>query len=140
MIKTLGKTFIDGVQFTTDPAISREWPPRRSRLQGIGGSSTQQDFGRFAKDMRLTLSSSSPSGGKNYVNRAFKAAIDAKMLTRLQSFSYVDYTGTEATVVIADFVPVATFIKDGVGVLYEYTMVLDVVALAKLDFVAYTGA
>src|SRR5512144_311072 len=113
----MGKVFIDGTQFTTDPTITRSWPPRRSRLMGISGSTTQQDFGRFAKDLRLTLNS-----GENYVNQAFVAAIEAKMQTRLAVYAYSDYQGLQADVVIVDFVPEPTFIKDGKGVLFKYTM------------------
>ena len=85
--------------------------------------------------MRLTLSS-----GDNYANQAFVAAIEAKMQTRLAVYSYSDYQGLEADVVIVDFVPEPTFIKDGPGVLFRYTMTLDVVAIAYLNFSAYTGA
>lgn len=135
MIRTFGKVFLNGSQFTTDPKIQRDWKPRRSRLRGIVGSTTQQDFGRFAKDMRLTLTS-----GGNFMNQSLKSTIEGLMLTRKQSYSYSDYTGLEATVVIVDFDAVPTFIKDGRGVLFEYTLTLDVVALAKLDFETYSGS
>lgn len=142
MIATIGKTFLDGGQFTTDPSIDRDWPPRRSRMRGIGGSTTQHDFGRFARDMRLTLSSqaAAPASNANYINHAFKIAIESKMLSRLQVFSYSDYTGIEGTVIIRDFVPRATFIRDGIGVLWEYTLILDVMTLTKLDFETYSGS
>lgn len=135
MIKTLGKVFLDGLQFTTDPQITRTWPPRRSKLMGIGGSVTQQDFGRFAKDMRLTLNSQN-----NYVNQAFVAAIEQRMLVRLSAYPYTDYQGIDADVVIVDFQPTPTFIKDGLGVLFTYTLILDVITLRKLNFATYTGA
>lgn len=135
MIRTMGKVFLDGVRFTTDPQISRAWPPRRSKLMGIGGSTTQQDFGRFAKDLRLTLTSQN-----NYVNQAFVQAIEQRMLVRLAAYPYIDYTGIEADVVIVDFVPQPTFIKDGQGVLFTYSMTLDVLTLRKLNFATYTGA
>jgi hypothetical protein len=135
MIRTFGKAYLNNNQFTTDPTIRREWPPRRSRLRGIMGSTTQQDFGRWAKDMRLTLTSSG-----NFMNQSLKATIEGLMLTRKQSYSYRDYTGLEGTVVIVDFDAIPTFIKDGRGVLFEYTLILDVVTLAKLDFETYTGS
>lgn len=135
MIKTIGKVFLNGRQFTTDPRIARTWPPRRSRLFGIGGSTTQQDFGRFAKDMRLALTSNG-----NFMNAALKSYIEGLMLTRRASYSYTDYTGIDADVVIVDFVPQATFIRDGVTVLYEYSLTLDVVVLRQLDFAPYTGS
>jgi hypothetical protein len=135
VIATIGKVYIDGKQFTTDPKIAREWKPRRSRLRGIMGSVTQQDFGRWAKDMRLTLTSNG-----NFINQAFKVYVESLMLLRKQVYTYADYTGLEGTVVIVDFTPTPTFIKDGAGVLFEYTMVLDVVTLTKLDFSTYTGS
>src|SRR5689334_21984664 len=103
MIRTMGKVFLGGVQFTTDPRITRSWPPRRSRLLGIRGSTTQQDFGRFAKDLRLTLAS-----GENYCNQAFKNAVDVLMQTRLAAYAYTDYQGIDADVVIVDFDAVPT--------------------------------
>jgi hypothetical protein len=127
--------FLNDVQFTTDPKIQRDWKPRRSRLRGIMGSTTQQDFGRWAKDMRLTLTS-----GGNFMNQSLKSAIEGMMLTRKQSYSYRDYTGLEGTVIIVDFDAVPTFIKDGRGVLFEYTLTLDVMALSKLDFETYSGS
>lgn len=135
MIKTLGKTFLNGAQFTTDPRIQRQWAPRRSRLAGIEGSTTQQDFGRFARDMRLTLTSNG-----NFMNRSLKAQIESLMFERLGSYTYSDYQGIEGDVLIVDFDAVPTFIKDGVGVLFEYTLVLDMLRLRTLDFVDYTGA
>lgn len=134
MIRTFGKVFLNSTQFTTDPKIQREWKPRRARLAGIMGSTTQQDFGRFAKDMRLTLTS-----GENYINQAFKAYVDGLMNVRRASYAYRDYTGIEGTVVIVNFDPQPTFIKDGAGVLFTYTLVLDIKTLTKLDFASYTG-
>lgn len=130
----MGKIYLDSVQFTTDPRITRQWPPRRSRLPGIMGSTTQQDFGRWAKDLRLQLASQG-----NFVNQSFKSAIEDRMLIRRQAYSYTDYQGIDADVVIVTFDPVPTFIKDGLGVLFEYTLVLDVVTLRKLDFKTYSG-
>jgi hypothetical protein len=135
MIKTIGKVFLDSKQFTTDPRISRNWPPRRSRLLGIMGSTTQQDFGRFAKDIRLTLTSNG-----NFMNQKLKSDIEGLMLVRKASYAYKDYTGMEGTVVIVDFTPTPTFIKDGQGVLFEYQLVLDIVTLTKLDFTTYSGS
>ena len=134
MIRTMGKVFLDSRQFTTDPKIQREWKPRRSRLLGIMGSTTQQDFGRFAKDMRLTLTS-----GGNFINQAFKAYVDGLMTVRRATYAYRDYTGAEGTVVIVDFDAQPTFIRDGSGVLFEYTLVLDIATLTKLDFAIYNG-
>lgn len=135
MIRTFGKVYLNDYRFTSDPQIQRSWPPRRSRLKGIMGSTTQQDFGRFAKDMRLTLTSNG-----NFMNQSLKAQIDGLMQTRKATYSYKDYTGTEGTVVIVDFDARPTFIKDGRGVLFEYSLVLDIVTLTKLDFATYTGS
>lgn len=135
MIRTFGKVFLNGTQFTTDPHVQRSWPTRRSRLLGVGGSVTQQDFGRFAKDMRLTLTSDG-----NFVNQSFKNFIEGLQLVRRAAYSYTDYQGLDADVVIVDFVATPTFYRDGRGVLYEYSLVLDVVALRKIDFLAYTGS
>jgi len=135
MIHTMGKVFLNSTQFTTDPKIRRAWPPRRTRLLGIEGSTTQQSFGRFAKDMRLTLTSDG-----NFINQAFKDTIEGLMINRLAVYAYKDYQGLEGNVVIVDFDTVPTFIRDGQGVLYEYTLVLDVVSLTKLDFATYGGS
>jgi hypothetical protein len=135
MIRTFGKVFLNGVQFTTDPKIKRTWPSRRSRLLGIGGSVTQQDFGLFAKDMRLTLTSDG-----NYINQSFKNQVDVLRAVRRATYTYSDYHGVVGTVVIVDFDATPTFIGDGKGVLFEYTMTLDIVTLTQLDFAAYTGS
>lgn len=134
----IGKVFLDGGQFTTDPRIRREWNPRRRRLLGIAGSATQQDWGRFAGDMRLTLES-----GGNFINHDFKAFLDGRLLVRNAKYTYTDYQGLDADVVVVNFIPVATFYRDtsvdSRGCLWEYTLLLDVVKLRKLDFQAYTG-
>lgn len=135
MIPAIGKVYLNGERFTTDPKIARDWPPRRSRLLGLDGSVTQQDFGRHAKDVRLTLTS-----GGNYMNASLKAAIETMMISRGADYSYTDYTGLEGRVVIVSFVPEPTFIRDGARVLYEYTLVLDVVQLDKLDGTEYQGS
>jgi len=135
MIKTLGKVYLNNTQFTSDPKVARGWQPRRARLLGIQGATTQQDWGRWAKDMRLTLTSDG-----NWINRSFKSYVDGLMLTRRQSYPYRDYTGLEGTVVIVSFDPRPTFIRDGLGVLYEYTMVLDLMSVTKLEFSTYTGS
>jgi hypothetical protein len=129
-----GGDFPAVARFTTDPKISRAWPPRRSRLLGIGGSTTQQDFGRFAADLRLTLASE-----QNWITAEFRAYLDGLLGARNATYDYADYQGVVATVVIADFEPKPTFVRDGRTVLYEYSLVLDVVTLSVLDFAAYTG-
>jgi hypothetical protein len=135
-LKVLGKVYLDGNQFTTDPNIARSWPPRRSRLLGIGGSTTQQDFGRFAKDLRLTLT----SHDLNFMNQDLVKTIEELMYVRRETYTYTDFEGIEGTVVIVDFNATPTYYKDGEGVLFEYQLVLDIVTLTKLNFVAYTGS
>jgi hypothetical protein len=145
-LRRLGKTWLGTFvpettsQFPTDPHIQRNWPPRRSRLSGIQGSTTQQDFGRWASDLRLTLVSQG-----NYIDHDFKIYLDNLMNSRLQVYAYEDYQGITATVVIVDFSPTPTFLgdassdRDGGGILWEYTLVLDVITMTKLDFAAYGG-
>lgn len=135
MIKILGKVFIDGERFTTDPHIKRTWPSRQTVLSGIGGSSTVQDFDRWAKDKRLILTSEG-----NFINQSFKAVLDGLAAVRGSVYTYTDYQGIEATVKILSFDAQPTFIRDGDGVLYEYQMELKVMTLTKLDFTAYTGS
>jgi hypothetical protein len=143
MITTRGKVFIGtrgpydfpaAAQFTTDPKIEREWPPRLSVLKGIAGAVKIQDFDLWAADMRLTLTSDG-----NYINQAFKAYLDGLRAVKNALYDYKDYTGIEATVKILDFKPKPTFIKDGKGVLWEYQLTLQVSVLSVLDFAAYSG-
>jgi hypothetical protein len=134
-LATLGKVYLDENRFTSDPNIVRSWPPRRSRLLGIGGSTTQQDFGRFAKDLRLTLTSHE----LNLMNQSLVKTIEELMYVRRATYVYEDFEGIEGTVVIVDFDARPTYYKDGDGVLFDYQLVLDVVALTKLNFATYTG-
>lgn len=145
MIPTRGKVwlgtkyageFLPEARFTNDPKITRPWPQRRSKFPGVGGSVTHQDFGRFAKDKTLVLA----SGEANWINYAFKAYLDGLVAVRGASYDYKDYTGLEAVVVIVDFDPTPTFIRDGLGVLYGFTMELSVVEITVMDFAEYTGA
>lgn len=138
----LGKTFLgtksDGAfptaaRFDTDPRINREWPIRRNRFENVGGEVTHQDFGRWAVDLVLQLDSQS-----NYIGREFKAYLDTKAGIRGASYDYKDYQGLEAEVVILDWKPKPTFIADGIGVLWEYQLTLQVIEMSVLDFAAYT--
>lgn len=134
-LKTLGKVFLNGIQFTNDPKIKRSWASRQSVFSGLSGASTVQDFGRFAKDKILTLSSDG-----NYINAATKRAIDALAGSRGPTYDYSDYTGTTGTVKILSFEATPTFIRDGGLVLYEYELSLKIMTLSLLDGVAYTGS
>lgn len=135
MLKTLGKVFIDGVQLTNDPEITRNWPSRQSTFPGLEGASTVQDFGRFAKDKILTLDSKD-----NYINASVKAALDGLAATRGGVNAYTDFTGLEATVKIMAYDAQPTFIRDGGLVLYRFTMTLKIMGITKMDGVAYTGS
>jgi hypothetical protein len=134
-LKTLGKVFLNGNQFTNDPKIDVDWPARLTPFPGISGSHTVQDFGKFAKDMRLTLTSDG-----NYINAAFKKTIEDLAAVRGATYTYSDYMGLEGTVKIMSFSPKPTFIRDGSLVLYEYTLELKVMTLTKKDGVTYTGS
>jgi hypothetical protein len=134
LLKVIGKVYLDGNRFTTDPHIERSWPTRQSVLPGLEGSVTVQDFGRFAKDMRLKLSSAG-----NFMNASLKAIIDGLAATRGATYSYTDYQGIEATVKILSFEAQPTFIRDGDFILYEYALELKVMSLSKLDGVSYAG-
>lgn len=144
MIPTIGKVFLGTkvsgaflatAQFTTDPKIQRNWPQRQSVHRGVQGTVTVQDFGKFAKDMVLMLESET-----NWINTSFKNYVDGLMAVRGAVYDYKDYMGTEAVVKIISFEAKPTFIRDGVLVLYEYSMELQVLALIKLDGVAYGGS
>jgi len=135
MIKTIGRVFIGGKQFTTDPHIQRSWPSRQTVLTGISGASTVQDFNRYAKDMRLALTSNG-----QFINQAFKAVLEGLCAVRGAVYVYVDYQGIEGTVKILSFDAQPTFIRDGDGVLFEYQMELKIMTLTKLDFASYSGS
>lgn len=135
MIKTIGRVYLDNNQFTTDPHITRAWPSRQTVLPGLEGSSTVQDFNRWAKDKRLTLASNG-----NFMNQALKAIIDGLAGTRGSTYAYRDYQGIEGTVKILSFEAQPTFYRDGDLILYEYTMELKIMTLTKLDGVTYTGS
>ena len=135
MLKTIGHVFLNGNQFTNDPQIDRNWPSRQSVLPGLKGSVTVQDFDRFAKDMRLTLTSAG-----NFMNQTLKLIIDNLVAVRGSTYSYSDYTGITGTVKILTWTPKATFIRDGSFVLYEYVLELKIITLTLLDGVAYTGS
>lgn len=130
MLDPIGSLFLDGVQFTTDPATyQRQWPKRITKVDHIGGN-TVLDFGRKAKDLVLTLQS-----GTQYLARDVVDALETRAGTLGAGYPFVDWEGTEATVVIAVFDP-----QEDLPGLYEYAMTLWVRTLAKLRGVAYGGA
>lgn len=130
MLDPIGSLFLDGVQFTTDPTTyQRQWPKRITKVDVIGGN-TVLDFGRKAKDIELMLQS-----GGQYLSREVVDALETRAGALGAGYPFVDWEGTEATVVIAAFDP-----QEALPGLYEYTMALWVRALAKLRGVAYGGA
>lgn len=130
MLEPIGAIFLDGIQFTTDPkTYERQWPKRITKVDHIGGN-TVLDFRRKAKDITLTL----VSGGQ-YLNRDVVDELDARAGALGVGYPFVDWDGTEATVVISAFDP-----QEALPDLYEYSMTLWVRALAKLRGVAYGGA
>lgn len=130
MIEPIGSLVLDGVQFTTDPkTYERQWPKRITKVDHIGGN-TVLDFGRTAKDMTLRLES-----GGQYLDRSVVDALETRAGTLGGGYTFVDWEGTEATVVISAFDA-----QEALPGLYDYSMTLWVRALAKLRGVAYGGA
>lgn len=137
-ITTFGKVFLDGLQFDTDPQIYEptNWPKRHIIIPGIDGSVTIQDFGHFAKDNTVRLS----SGPTGFLNQATVAALHVKFRTKAAVFSLTDWMGNEFTVFIVSFRPIATFIGlSDADNLFTYDMELRVVAIAKLFGTTFTG-
>lgn len=128
-----GGAFPGAAQFTNDPHITRQWAGRRNYAANVGGTGTHQDFGRVAKDLTLTLASSG-----NWIDTTFKKYLDGLVKARGGVYDYKDYQGVEATVVTVSFDPTPTFVRDGVGVLWDYSLVLHVVAMSVLDFASYS--
>lgn len=128
-----GNLYLAGQQFTSDPDVyEREWPKRMSEHPVLGGSVIIQDYGRFAKDLTLTLQ----SGEGQFLEKSLVDTLDGMAATKGATYALVDWEGTEATVFIANFDPQPTRL----GSLYRYTMTLRVRAITKLRGVAYGGA
>ena len=137
-IATFGKVFLDGVQFDTDPQIYEptNWAKRHSITPGIGGTVTIQDFGHFAKDNMVRLS----SGPTGYLNQATVIALHARFRSKALVFSLTDWMDNEYTVFIVSFRPVATFIGESDSDnLFTYEMELRVTAITKLFGAIFTG-
>ncbi len=129
-----GKVYLDSVQFTTDPQdyAPAKWPKRASYHPGLGGSMTIQDFGRYAKDCLLTLS----SGNSGYMEQSVVASLQTKKSAKGASYSFTDWLGNSFTVFIVNFDPKPTFI----GSLWTYTLELRVTAMTTLLGSAYSGS
>ena len=128
-----GQIYLDDERFTTDPAVyERQWPKRASEHPGIGGSLTIQDFGRFAKDMLLTLQ----SGEQQYMEQDLVETLDGMAGTPGATYTLTDWSGNEFTVFILAFDPKPTFL----GTLFTYTMRLRVLAITTLWGTSYSGS
>jgi hypothetical protein len=128
-----GNLYLGGVRFTTDPeTYQRQWPKRASKHPGVGGSMTIQDFGRFAKDMTLTLQ----SGQKQLLEISAVQSLETLASTKGATYTLTDWAGNEFTVFIMDFRPDPTFL----GSLFAYTMELHVLAVTKLYGGSYSGS
>lgn len=121
------------VTFTTDPAIYRpRWAKSTSFIRGIQGTATIQDYGHRAKYKTLELQSPDQEHG---IDHATKQQLDAWFRVRGATYTFEDWFGTRAVVQIADFDPV----QADPWMLWEYTMLLRVTSLVKLDGVTYAG-
>jgi hypothetical protein len=122
----IGHVFLDGLQFTSDPSdLAIERPARRTYMPTIGGG-LYQDFGQIGSDARIRLS----SGQSQLMSAALKAQIEARAAVKGATYSYSDWTGLSATVLILSFRPKPTFIPDGASgsVFYTYELELGVVS------------
>jgi hypothetical protein len=143
-LETLGLITIGGVQLTTDPSVYKPfvWPKRISVLPGIGGSVTIQDFGRFKGDLRLRLE----SGPSQFLTHDCVNALDALFATAGGIFTLTDWLENEFRIVMTDWQPTPANIPDLgdddeiVGMLYLYTMDLQVDDIVKLRGATYGGS
>jgi hypothetical protein len=132
MIESIGAIFLDGVQFTTDPeTYERQWLKRLTKVATIGGN-TILDFGRKAQDITLRLES---GRGGQYMAREVFDALDTRAGALGVGYPFVDWNGTEATVVIAAFDG-----DEALPGLFYYSLTLYVRTLTKLRGVAYGGS
>ena len=128
-----GNITIDTTQLTTDPEVyeAYRWPKRASVLKGLEGSVTIQDFGVYAADLELHLS----SGANQYMEQEAVEAIDALYRVQGATYTLTDWLGNEFTVFILSFQPKPTFI----GTLWTYEMTLQVTAITTLLGTSYSG-
>jgi hypothetical protein len=133
-VTAIGKVYLGGVQFTTDPQDYRPftWPKRASIHPGVQGAFTIQDFGLWKKDNLVVLG----SGGAGYMEELVVKSLHTKYQTRGATYTLTDWMGNEYTCWIEDFQPVPTF----QGTLYTYTMQLRVLNIVKLWGATYSGS
>lgn len=77
-----------------------EWKPRKRVIQGLGGASVTQDFGRYAKDLEFTIRSAGTAG---YITSTQLLTLDQIMGVRGALPTYADSLGTSATITILEF-------------------------------------
>jgi len=124
------------VTLTTDPeTYGLEWNKRRSVFQGISGSVTVQDFGKFAKDCVVIMQ----SGASQWLNKSVVTAMDANDAIKGGKWRLEDFEGNDFTVSIEKWMPV---VSKGMALagLYVYELDLRVHAMAKLRGVTYSGS
>lgn len=128
-----GRVFLDSVQFTADPETYEplNWAKRHSVHPVIGGGVTIQDFGTFAKDNTVRLSS-----GTALLDTFVVDAIHLKYRTPAATYTFTDWMNNSFTVFILDFRAWPNF----VGPLWAYEMQLQVIAISLLFGEAYTGS
>lgn len=78
------------------------WPARKRVFQGIGGSVTVQDFGRYQADLRWSARSAGTAG---YIASSDVVLLDRILGTRGALPTYTDSLGSSGTVTLLDFQP-----------------------------------
>ena len=133
-IASTGTIYLNSVQLTIDPDVYEpvNWTKRASQHMAIGGGRTIQDFGRYAKDLEVHLS----SGPTRYVTKAVVDSITALQQTRGATYTLTDWMGNEFTVWVSDWKPVPAKFQS----YWTYTLTLRVVTITKLYGSSYTGS
>lgn len=132
-ITSRGRVFIDGIQFTTDPEPYQpfEWEKRISIHKVIGGAVVIQDFGLFAADNMIKLSS-----GQRFLLDTFILDSLRGMYATGGSHTLTDWAGNSFTVFISRF----RFWPNIVGPLYFYEMDCQVLTITQINSAAYSGS
>jgi len=125
---TLGRS----VTLTTDPtSYGFVWPKRQAKYRGLGGSVTTQEFGKHARDAVIHLES-----GTQWLNVDVVRDMDWNDALRGEAWRLQDSEGNDCTVRIETWSPVKA---RGMPELYEYTLDLEILAIAVLRGQDYTG-
>ena len=137
-----GALFLDGVRFSTDPAVYEpmNWAKRHSVHPAIGGKVTIQDFGTFMKDNTLRLQ----SGDRQFLDLETVNLLHARYRTKGALYLLTDWLSNQFQVFILNFVPVPN--KSGIDgngnnvSLFTYQMELHVLSIGLLLGQPYTGS